>query len=269
MSSLGSMVTAIGGALGQRGNYSLVDLVKNKPIQSNLNTLIGDYGTQVSKDSTDLNSYIKDYLSKTPQATKWGGQEQSAVDRFYNGDVEAQLAGLRANQANLGNQAVAQGLAYQRGNMNRASMTGAGGDNSYLTRTGVGVGTDVNLQNELANLGQERADVGYTNEMPLKLAGERTAIGDTLSSRLLTPVQARQQDLGYDVSTLGNLSKVQDSNNMYGAQYNPSMGEYFGDAVSGFMGGASQGLGAATTWELGNKLASQPAASGGGGGGGL
>ena len=178
MSALGSVVTAIGGATGDKGSYSLDTLTKNQGIQSALNNLIGSYNSQVSNDSTDLNSYIKNYLAGTNQATQNTAQETGAIDRYYNGDVARQLAGLRAQQSQLGNQSVAQALAYQRGNQNRALVTGGGGDSSYDNRIGIGTAANLNLANNLQNLAQQRSDINQVDQSQLALAGQRNNLAD-------------------------------------------------------------------------------------------
>ena len=254
MSALGSVVTAIGGATGDQGSYSLDTLTKNQGIQSALNNLIGSYNSQVSNDSTDLNSYIKNYLAGTNQATQNTAQETGAIDRYYNGDVARQLAGLRAQQSQLGNQSVAQALAYQRGNQNRALVTGGGGDNSYDNRIGIGTAANLNLANNLQNLTQQRSDINQVDQSQLALAGQRNNLADALAARSLVPAQAGQNMLASETQDLSALPAISNANNLFGAQYNPSMAEYGGQITSGMFGAAGQAAGSS---------------GGGGGGGGL
>lgn len=272
MSALGSVVTAIGGATGDQGSYSLDTLTKNQGIQSALNNLIGSYNSQVSNDSTDLNSYIKNYLAGTNQATQNTAQETGAIDRYYNGDVARQLAGLRAQQSQLGNQSVAQALAYQRGNQNRALVTGGGGDNSYDNRIGIGTAANLNLANNLQNLTQQRSDINQVDQSQLALAGQRNNLADALAARSLVPAQVGQSMLSAEGQDLNGITGISNANNLFGVQYNPSMADYGGQITGGMFGAAGQGLGAVESGALTAGALNSPAftggSSGGGGGGG-
>ncbi len=237
MSSLGNLI----GGLGASGSYSLNAQTKSGPVQSSLNNLISNYNTTAASDSTalqgGLSGFINQYLSQGPQATRYAGQEQSAIDRFYNGDVEKQLASIRGATGQASSEAVQRALDYNRANLNRSVMGGGGaGDSSYLNRVGIGTAADLYNRNLLGQLGQERTDVGYTNQMPLSLIGQRTGIGDTLAQRSLVPATTsmglNQQNLGWDANTLAALAGINNQNNMYGVQYKPSFMERAGSLIN-------------------------------------
>lgn len=271
MSTLGSFISDIGGATGDKGTYSPVDVVKSQPLQGNIDQLISQYQNQIGLDSSSLSDYIKNYMAGNTAARQQAGQETTAIDRYYNGDVARQLADLRAQQAQLGNQSVAQALAYQRGNMNRSLVGGGGGaGNSYLSRLGLNTAADLNLQNNLALLGQNRADINQVNQGQLGLIGQRTAIANALAARPLAPAQAGQQFAGWESGDLNSLVNASNNNNLFGARYNPSQAEWggaitnsgvgIGTSVMGMLGGIG-GMGGGMGMGMGGM-------GGGGGGGG-
>lgn len=240
MSAISSVFTGIGALQHNYGTYSPVDVTKDTGIQSSLGSLINQYQGQQAQDSTDLGSYIKQYLAGNNQAAQNTGQESSAINRYYNGDVARQLADLRAQQSQLGNQSVAQALAYQRGNANRAMVAGGGGgDNSYNNRIGVGTAANLNLANNLALLGQNRADINQVNQGQLSLVGQRNSLADALAARTLTPDQVANQNLAAQAGVLSGLTGISNANNLYGARYNPSAsdaGAMIGGGLGGVMG---------------------------------
>ena len=270
MSSLGGLVTAIGGATGDKGTYSLLDLTKSQPIQGALDSLISNYTGQTAQDSTDLNQFIKNWVSGQGQAQQNTGEETQAIDRYYNGDVARQLADLRAQQSQLGNQSVAQALAYQRGNQNRSLVAGGGGGGSYTNRLALDTAGNLNLQNALLNVGQERSDVNAVNTAQTNLVGQRQSLANALAQRPLVPAQASQDILGGNIQDLNQLTAISNANNMFGAQYNPSMAEYGGQITGDVMGGGGGGGAGGAAFYNPNTggWSGSPGPTGGGGGGG-
>ena len=268
MSAFGGVMSGIGMATGEHGTESLVYLVKNKPIQSSLDDLISQYKSNTSADSTDLNSYIQNYLSQAPQAAKQTGQETGAIGSFYSGDVANTLAGYRAQQSQLGDLAVQQALAQNRGMMNRSTMGGGSGDSSWNNRYGIGVDSGLNLNNDLANLNQSRQDYSSVLNGQIGNAGRRQALQDALTQRGLVPMQARQGMMGADASELSGLTSLNNANNMFGARYNPSMADAGSAIASGLGGTLSQGVGVGSSI-YGGLGGGGGGSSGGGGGGGM
>jgi hypothetical protein len=280
MSALGNLVGDIGAAAGQRGSTSMKTYTKNPKIQSSLGDLIDTYNTNVKSDSGDLSAFIQNYLKQTPQATAYTGEETGAIGKFYNGDVARQLAEYRAQRSQLGDLAVQQALAQNRGNMNRSVLGGGGaGDSSWNNRYGIGVASQLDLQNNLANLDLARGDYNTVLQGQIGMVGRRQALEDALLQRQLTPMQMRQSLLGTDVSQLGSLANVNNLNTQYAYQYNPSgwetAGNFVGDlaqtgmqAAPFFMGApstaAAPNAAAATMSNMFNTSFSAP-----GGGGGL
>lgn len=232
MSSLGNAIGDIGALTGSNGSTKQLSFTRNPQLQQSLGTLIGNYNTTASANRADLNSYISDFLSNKGTMTANTGQETSAINRFYNGDVARQLAELEAQQSQLGDRAVSQGLAYARGGLNRSIAGGGGGaDSSYLNRATLGTATDINLQNDQNLLNQRRGDVMYLNQMPVQLAGQRNALLNATAGYDLLPVQARQNEVGWEAGVLNSLMGANNANNAYAYQYQPSNWQLAGNLV--------------------------------------
>lgn len=241
MSALGTVGESIAQLAGSTGNYSLTDLVKNQPIQSGIDSAISQYNSTTANDSTDLNTFIKNYLAGNRAATKDTAQETSAIDRYYNGDVDQALSNLRANQLQLGNQAVNFGIASNRGNVNRSLVSGGGGgDNSYDNRIGINTGANLNLANETAVNNQARADYNQVLQGQLGLVGQRTNLANALAGRALVPAQTGQAMLGSEISNLTGIENANNNNNMFGAKYNPTTLESVGSLIGGLGAAYSQ-----------------------------
>ncbi len=223
----------IGALLGHKGSNSLTDLTKSQPIQSSLDDLISQYKSNVSTDSSDLSSFLSNYLKQTPQATKFANEETGAIGGFYNGDVAQTLAKYRAQQGQLGDLAVSRALAQNRGNMNRSVLGGGGsGDSSWNNRYGLNVASGLNYNNDLNLLDKARGDYSTVLQGQISLAGQRQALQDALMRRGLVPSQTRQAFLGNEEANLNNIASINNANHMYGVQYNPSKWELAGNVVN-------------------------------------
>jgi hypothetical protein len=275
MSSLGSVIGDIGALTGSKGSFSLNTLTKDKGIESSLKDLIASYKSGVSSDSTDLNAFIQNYLQGNPQAAANTAQETNAVGGFYNGDVANTLAAYRAQQKQAGDLAVAQALQQNRGNMNRSILgDGGSGDSSWNNRYGIGAASQLDLQNQIADLNQGRSDYGTVLGGQIGNTGRRSALLDAFAQRSLVPSQARQAFANKDVNQLKAMSDIGNSNNLYGSQYNPTGWELAGNLVGDTFGAASQALSAYNSYgdsqAYQNYMGAQgQKPSGGGGGGGL
>lgn len=251
MSSLGDLIGSVGAAFGDTGHNSVERLTKNPAIQTRLDALGDDYDKTKTASSLALDKYIADYLAGGAAAKTRTGQETSTIDRYYNGDVERQLASLRARQSQAGDDALNRSLAYMTRSMNSDRIMGSGGGGSYDRQLALRTGGDMSLQALMANLNQERADQEYLRQSQLGLAGRRTAMDDALAMRQLVPSQAMKSELGWNLGTMGGMTQLDQLNNFYGVKYNPSGSEMAGDIVGDvanvamdiYSGGASSMLG--------------------------
>lgn len=273
MSALGDLIGDIGAAAGDTGKNTVERLTKNRDIQTQLDASLKDYTKTKTASSLALDQYIKDYLSGGAAAKTRTAQETGAIDRYYNGDVERQLAELRTRRAQAGDEALRRSLGYMTRTMNSDRLTGSSGGGSYDRQLALRMGGDLNLQTMLDNLNQERADQEYLRQSQLGLAGRRTGMADALALRDLVPANAMKSELGWNLGTLGDITKLDQMNNFYGVKYNPSAsemaGNITGDVASlamsmygmGMFGGAggmlggggsgsSQTTGTGTNWSM-------------------
>ena len=250
MSSIGGIVTSMGAAAGDSGQTSVLNHAKNAKIQSGLDDLIGQYGKYASSDSTSLDNFISNYLKTAPATNAANAadtaQENDAIGGYYNGDVANTLAGFRARQSQFGNQAVEQALAQNRGNMNRSVLGGGGsGDSSWQKREGIGVASQLDLQNAMNILNQERSDYGTVLGGEVSNAGRRMALNNALTNSnvqsQMLPAELRQQLMGYNLNDLLGLSNINNANEMYATKYSPSQTELAGGVSNAVFGGGGGG----------------------------
>lgn len=241
MSSLGDAIGQQANWLtGDEGKYEVQSLVKNRALQGRLNDTLGDYDTTRSASSKALDQYIKDYLAGSATATARSKQEQNVIDRYYNGDIENQLSDFRRRRSDASRQALERALGYAQRNRNLSQIGQAGGGSSYDRQLALKTGADLNLQALMDNLNAERGDWDWLNRTQLGLAGQRTAMADALAARGMMPANARKANLGWDLSTLGDMIRLDQANKFYGVKYKPTTGEEIGQHVGDLANAAMQ-----------------------------
>ena len=231
MSSIGNLVGDLGAALGDEGHNSVVSLTKNPQLQARLDANLSQYDKTRDASSKALDQYIADFLAGNKTASTRATQEQGVIDRYYNGDVERQLADLRTRRAAASDQALARALGYATAAQNRDQIIRSGTGSSYDRQLALKTGADLNLTNLLDNLNQERSDWNFLQGNQLGLIGKRTGIADALAARDLVPSGAMQANLGWNMDTLNRLLGLDQSNKFYGVKYNPSGSEMAGNVI--------------------------------------
>ncbi len=228
MTGMGKNIgTIIDKISGSEGRNVIQRVTKNPALEAfNLGSQ-KDYSTTKAQSEAGLDEYIKNFLAGTPAATANAAQETGAVNRYYNGDVERALAGLRTQHAAASDEALQRALGYATHAQNLDRISGGGGDSSYNRQLALKTGADLSLNTLLQNLAQQRADEEYVRQNQLGLAGRRTAMADALAGRALVPGAARKAELGWSLGTIGNLLQNDQANNIYGLKYKPSAGEQF------------------------------------------
>lgn len=231
MSSLGKLVGDIGGLAGDKGSYGVMRLTKNKELQGRLDTSLKDYDSTKASSSEALDQYIKNYLAGTKDAEVRSGQEIGVLDEYYNGGVENELARLRTSRADAARDAVTRALAYSTRGQNLARVGSDGGGSSYDRQLANKAATDIEVQNAMEQAALERGDWDYLQRSKLSMAGQRQAMSDALLARGLVPSNMRKDELGWNLSTLGDLLKLDNANKIYGTEYKPSTSEQIGGVV--------------------------------------
>jgi hypothetical protein len=262
-------VAGIGGSLASglgagSGTTSGTDIVKSPMIQADISGMNSQFNRDNKLNRVDLNQYIKEMMANTPEVGKWTDQEIAAIDPYFNGNMEAQLAALRADSTVASREAVARALADYRGNQNRSLMaTGAPGASEYTGRQAITAETNADLASRLQDIAQARNDLGYLSGQKIALAGRRSQLADALAGRAMVGVNARQQLDQTQAGLISALTNMDQQNNIYGTKYTPSTLEKVGSALSsvgsglggvgsllGDMGGGSPGQGGMVASEM-------------------
>lgn len=249
MGAVGGVIRAVSGP----PSVSTVSSVKNPALQGNIDQLISGYKTIANSGDTALSDYISKYMAGEGAASQRTGQEIGAMDQFYNGSMNNQLAQLRAQRASAmtdaANVAAQQAIAAQ----DRSRVTGSGGLGSYNTRMTMASLQPIRVQAALDNANQERQDLGYVTGQQLGLAGQRTALANQQAAYGLVPQQTRMQLASQEAGYLGQLGNLDQQNKFYGLQQKPNTWADVADsldqgimnaaAIYGSMGGGMGGMG--------------------------
>lgn len=201
----------------------VTSLTKNRTIGSYNQGLLGQYGDIQSGASGALNSYIRKYLANTKAAETQTGQETSAIDRFYNGDMANTLAALRAKRAGAINSAADVGVQQALRSVAGNAVAEQGGPSSYERRLAIGATTPIRVNAAVDQANQERSDLDYTTGNQINLAGARGRLGDTLASRALEPTRAGEAMISGEVGALGPLVSIDQANKFYGISQKPGI----------------------------------------------
>lgn len=218
-------MSAIGGLIrGTPDDPHVISQTKDPALQSAIDAYLTQYKTNAPSNASDLDSFISVYQAQQGAAENNAGQESANIDRFYNGDVSSELAGLRQQASSARSAAGKQALDYAlRGRNSSLLSGGATGDSSYNTRLGIKEGNDILIQNALADSADQRKDMSYLEQARLALTGKRQAINDAVMQRLLVPAQARNAAMAANASQLGSFQQLNNTNKFYGLKQDPNV----------------------------------------------
>lgn len=268
MSALGNLIGDIGTLAGDEGKTSVTSLVKNRALQTEIDSGISDYGTIKKSGKSALSDYIAKYMAGEGAATTRTGQEIGNIDRYFSGGVENDLMRMRQARASAVRAAAARAGQYAIANSSRSRIGREGGPSSYDRRMLIRNMTDIDTQAALDDAMAERGDYDYLERSRLGLMGQRNRMADLQAGYGLVPENLRRSMYGQDLGYLGQLGQLDQMNKFYGVKYKPSTTEQVGSVVgdvanlalayySGGMMGGGPGSDTGST-----------AGSGGGGGGG-
>lgn len=266
--AIGGYLQGIGGtvdAFGGGGSYSVLRNTKNQGIQNSLDSLIGDYRNVIGLNSQALNDYITRYLGGQNAAGQRTGQEIGAMDQFYNGSMQNQLAQLRAERAKAMTDAATVAGQQALRSFNQSNVGLQGGGSSYGRRMLMGSLQPIQVQAALDANNQSRADLGYLTQNQIALSGQRQNLANALAQYQLQIPQVRMGLLGQQAGYLGNLQNMDLANNFYGLQYDPNLASKIAASLEATGAGLAGGSGAA---EAGQRGVSRMVSMGNGGGGG-
>lgn len=239
--------------------YKVKGLVKNPLLQTKIDAVGTDYDEARAMGENALNDYIRDYLAGGKVAKARSEQEQGVLEGFYDGRVENELATLRKSRADAARSAVDRALGYATANQNTARLGRDGGGSSYDTRLAMKTAADIETSNAMENAALERGDWDYLMRQRLNMTGARQALSDALLQRDLVPSDMTKRELNWNVESIGDLLKLDQSNKIYGVQedkdfldkmidYSYKQGQEFDKdmaVISSMMGSARGGSGSA------------------------
>lgn len=255
-----SMATGIIKAFSGAPDYKTLRNTKNGGLERHLTGLLGNYGTNRTANTADLNRYIQRYMAGDAAADSRTSQEIGSMDNYFNGGMASQLAAVRANRARAmegaSNRAVAEALRDR----NAARLGEDAGDSSYNKQLAMKANRNIRLDAALDGSNYERSDLMDIERAKLGLTGARTALADATAARALVPSQARQADFLGAMKELGYLGEMDRGNNFYGVEQEERGIDRWDNAMNMIKGGVMDG--ASTAGSV------YGAARGGGGGGG-
>lgn len=215
----------MGGFTGlfDRPDPYVTSLTKNRNLQVGINATGGDWTAARNATQGGLGDYIRKYLANQGDSEKYAGQETGAISRFYNGDMAAQLAALRAKRSTAVNAAADVGVNQALRNVDLSRVGGEGGSSSYDKRLAIGAVTPIRTQAALDNATQERADTDYLTGNQIALSGARSGIADRLAGRALVPGQASFSALKDETGGMAPVVGLDQSNKYYGIKQDPGL----------------------------------------------
>lgn len=269
MSALGNLISDVGFAAGDRGRTSVTALTKNTGLAARFGSALQDYDTVRTSGQSALQEYIRKYLAQEAPMNARTTQEIGNLDRYFNGDVQREMAGLRAQRGLAVTNAANLAQRYALANQNRSLVGNEGGGSSYDRRLALRNMGDIQTQAALDAANQSRNDYGQLESVRLGLTGQRNALANQIAGYGLVPEQVRRQMYGQDLGYLSNLTSLDQANTFYGLQYDPSVSEMAG-AITGDvaeLAASAYGAGAFGGGGAGGMMGGM--GGGGGGGGGM
>lgn len=262
----------IGGALRAfQGDptFNTIHNVKNADLQKQIDASLT--GFQTLKDSSDasLSDYISKYLAGGADAASRTGQEIGSVDRYYNGEVDNALAGMRTQRQTAVLSAADRAQKASLAGVHGSMLANDGGGSSYDSRLALKNYTDISTNAALDNANQQKGDYMFSLQQQQANLGRRQSLADALTARTLVPSQLRNQQFGQQLGYLGSIENMDQANNFYGLQqHKTGLDKWaaFGDAADqGIMNAASI---AGSVMGMGGMGGGAPGGGAGGGGGG-
>ena len=207
------LATPLGQQTQTQSPYETVATPRNQELADRVKDIIGGIGSQQKKDAAALNRY--ESALNRGGVKGYATEEAGALSNIYGGGMENKLSALRSERADAMRQAgdlARQGL---RRDLKLAGFRSRGGAGSRLDKMAADRSQqiEVGIANQLAD--QSRADYDYLNRLQLANIGRRQGIMDSLASRELMPMQARNQMMGQQLNRLGQLGQIDRTNQIY------------------------------------------------------
>lgn len=240
MGTLGGILRATKGA----DKFNVMRNVKNQGIDTQLQGLLGDFGTNKTQSQNALAKFTADWAKGATQAQNFADSDVGAINQYYDGSMASILSNLRGQRQRAVKDASDRAVAYAtRGRNSNLIAGGGGGGSSYNTRLGLRQTGDIMTGAAVDDANQARADLGMMENARLGLLGRRGAIMDANAQRSLMPQQMQNQEIQRLIGLLGGLTNLDQANSFYGLQkQRTSLDKWadISDAIDqGVMNGAS------------------------------
>lgn len=159
---------------------------------------------------------IKRIFASQAQRQQQAKQEVGSIDRFYDGSLEGELAGIRARRGAAYRDSTDRALAGIRKGKNLGLLSGDTTGGSYFDRIALGSSRDAEIAAALDAVNQEKADLNYLTGNQVNLAGRRGEISDAALMRLLIPGRLRTDETRRRLGMTGGINDLDKSNTFYG-----------------------------------------------------
>lgn len=204
------------GSATSSGPFNTMSNVKSGAIGDRINQSMGSYDANQQQNQADLSNFASLFQSNTPQVTGYTGQENTAIDNFYNGNVANDLNRL-STQRNMALRGVA-GLALQNARHMQVAngLLNGAASGSYTNAQAMSNANDIYTQAALDHANQQQQNYNYLTGQQLALRGQRGQATDALATRSLQPYNLRNADLTQAQGQLGYLNAQDKLNTFYG-----------------------------------------------------
>jgi len=207
------LVTQFGQQDQPKSPYETVSTPRNQDLADRIKDIIGGTESQQKREDDALRRY-ESSLSQGG-VKQYADQEAGYLSNIYGGGMESKLDSLRENRADALRQAGDLARQNLRRDLKLSGFRSRGGAGSRLDRMAADRSQQIEtgIANQLAD--QSRADYDYLNRLQLSNLGRRQNIMDSLASRELMPIQARNQLQNQQLNRLGQLGQIDRTNQIY------------------------------------------------------
>lgn len=209
-----ALQAAIASFTGNLNSYSNpTDFTKSAQFQSGINQGYGQFQADKGANRGAFGDFANLFASQTPGVIGNTTQENSAIDRTYNGGLAADLQNNANSQSNAVNAATRR--AFDTLGRNSALMRLGGGDSSYANQQMLDTGAGINVQAALQKAQLERNNLQYVQQQQQALNNVRNNNLGYVAQRQLQPINALTSLTNSENGQMGQLGAMDLSNNIY------------------------------------------------------
>jgi hypothetical protein len=205
--------TGIQTGAGQQDPYQTISTPRNEELSNRIREILGAQKSNQGSTDNALNRY-ENTLNRG-EVKGYANQEADYLSNIYGGGLESRLDALRDKSADAMRGAADLASQNLRRDLKMAGFRSRGGAGSRLDRMAAdrSYQIETGLANQMAN--RERSDFDYMNQLQSSNIGRRQGIMDSLASRELLPMQARNQMFNQQLNQLGQIGQMDRTNSIY------------------------------------------------------